>query len=897
MQNRTGWVWGLLALFLVGCGGNEVGDARPSGDEYSAKLFPGTHVLDADAMDALTAFDADGTLHFSGTPAVLADIRAYQVVVGDVSQASPKGFLRYVTAIDSDTTGLVLHTAQAPIQMAFQKLHLKLTRHIADLGASELAWQWQPTRPLAAGSKWQSKHIDFFAMNGDGDPATTDDQVRVVGDLSGGFDYTFGLDVDWGDVFEVPGKVVDCAKSLFTSCSVEDLLPEAKVGFGVSAGADATLSMQGVAFLPYEAPYTLGTVHLDKIKLGILWFFPTVEVKAKVSGNATSQFSFDIGAHASAGMGVTFSSKNGANVEPPHADFSFDAPSVDATLQAGGRVEIGPELHIRLYDVAGPYAGLFAFAELSADQAKSPCYELVAGLGSNFGFDIKTPDLPVIGSVSLADWSDSYDLYSAVADSGACKPLPGGNAPSPTGGDPDAAAFSNPTFTPWSRTYEGAVDGHPFEGPGAQIEWLDATPTIDGRFLLAGSDTKALVKLAPNGQLVWSKRYLGPVDFYDDTLTPELLVSNALDLGDGTMLVVAHPYTLMKLEADGSVLWAEQFDVAYRETTMRLTSVVSAPDGGFFVGGTAGESRIYGQKVDAWLMRLDKRGNVVWSKRWGNADDGETLRTLVAWQDGVVAAGATWSPSAAKWRAWTTRFDGDGNVVWSKTYDARQCGSTYEASAYVTSGLVAKDGDLVLAGTIEQAHYYTLVLKLKPDGNLAWSASDGSSRDVDTGPRASRITELPTSGYLLSGTVGYSPTNTYSDGEDDLMLAATDAVGHVLWMDRYGGSRTEAGVLQRSCSYAGATLTQDGGVFLAGYTDALTPNGNGLWAMKLPAKNGSIAFKASTTAVTGGFDFADGGYCLTSSDWSEAPADYAVAPKRIDVTVEAVTLASYSQAP
>lgn len=897
MGRFGGLAWGIVALALCGCGSSDDGTPSPTGDEYSAKLFPSTHVLDADAMSALTAYDADGTLHFNGTPKVLADIQPYQVVVGDVSAASPTGFLRYVTSVDSDSGGLVLHTGQAPIQMAFQKLHVKLTRHITDLGASDLAWQWQPTRPLANGSKWQSKHIDFFAMNGDGDPATTDDQVHVVGDLSGGFDYTFGLDVDWGDVFAVPDKVVDCAKSFFTSCSIQDLLPEAKVGYGVTAGADATLSMQGVAFLPYEAPYTLGVVHLDKIKLGILWFFPTVEVKAKVSGNATSQFAFDIGAHANAGMGVTFSSKNGAKVEPPHADFNFDAPSVDATLEAGGRVEVGPELHIRLYDIAGPYAGLFAFAELTADQTKNPCYELHAGITSNFGFDIKTPDLPVIGSVSLADWSDNYDLYNELADSGACKPLPGGGTPSPTGGSPDAASFANPTFTPWSKTYAGAVDRHPVEGPGAQIEWLDATPTIDGRFVLSGSDTKALVKIAPDGKVIWAKRYLGPVPFYNDTLTPELLASNVLNLGDGTMLVVAHPYTLMKLEADGSLIWAEQFDVVYRDTTIRLTSVVPAPDGGFFVGGTAGEDRAYGQKVDAWLMRLDKSGSVVWSKRWGNPTDGETLRTLVAWQDGVVASGATWVPAVSHWRAWTTRFDGDGNVLWSKTYDTRKCGSAYEGSSYVTSGIIAKDGDAVLAGTIDDAAYSTLVFKLKPDGTLAWSASDGASRPVDTGPGVARITELPTSGYLLSGTFGYSDNGTYSDVQDDLFLGGTDSVGHMLWLNRFGGSRMEGSVLVRSDTYANATLTRDGGVLLAGYTDTLTPNGSGLWAMKMPAKNGTIAFNGSTTAVTGAPGFADAGYCFTGSDWTDAPTDYVVPPKPLDVTVEPVTMDTISQAP
>ncbi len=881
---------------LVSCGGNN-NIPHSSGDEYEARLFPGTHVLDVETMKALTQVDADGTLHFAGTPHALKGIQPPEVVLGGVSSASPGGFLRYVTSTGSDAGGLVLHTAQAPIQMAFQKLHVKFSRHIVDLGAPDVAWNWQTQRVLASNSKWQSKHIDFFAMNGDGDPATTDDQVHVVGDLSGGFDYTFGVDVDWGDVFDLPSAIKDCAKSLFTSCSVQDLLPEATVGYSVSAGADAKLHMQGVTFLPYEAPYTLGKATLEPLQIGPLWFFPVVEVKATISGSATSQFSFDVGAHASAGMGVTFSSKSGANVEPPHADFDFDAANVDATLQAGGRVDVGPELHLRLFKVAGPYAGLFAFAELSAEQNRTPCYELHAGVSSEFGFDIQSPKLPLLGNVTLADWSKKYDLSNKLADSGACKPLPGGSGPSPTGGAPDPAAFANPAFTPWSRTYSGAVSNHPYLGPGGQIAWLDATPSIDGRFVLAGSATKALVKIDPDGKLVWSRRYLGPVSFYNDTLTPELLVSNLQALPDGTMLAVAHPYTLMKLEADGSVLWAEQFDVAYRDSTMRLTSVAPAADGGVFVGGTFGENRIYAQKVDAWLMRLDAHGKVVWSKRWGNAEDGETLRTLLPWQGGVVVGGATWAPANSRWRAWTTRFDGDGKLLWSKTYDSRKCGSAYEASAFVTSGVIARDGDAVFGGTIEDSHDYTLVFKLKPDGTLAWSTSGGSSRDVDTGTSVARIVELPSSGYLLSGTLGYSENGTYSDAQQDLFLAGTDSVGQMLWLERYGGSRIEANVPRRSDAWAGATLTRDGGVLLVGYTDTLTPAGNGLWAAKMPAKSGSIAFNASTTAVSGAIGFADPGYCLTGSDWDQTPSDYDAQPKPLVVKVEPASVDSYVQAP
>jgi hypothetical protein len=886
-----------LLCFATGCGGGDDENAPKGGDEYEAVLFPSTHVLDDAAMKALSAYDADGTLHFDGTPAALADIAELQVVIGGQSTATPSGLLRVVTQVESDSAGLVLRTSEVPIQFAFRKLHVKLARTIDDIASPDVPGDWMAKRPMFSDFKHDSKDFQIPIGNGDQDTGSDDDQVLVTGTLGGGISYSFDLDVDWGDVLDVPGELKDCLAHAITSgsCSVTDLLPEAIVHFSAKVDAEAQLGMKGVAFLGYDAPYELAEVPLPKFPVGLLLFEPTLQVKAKLSGKASSQFAFDIGAQASAGLSVDISSKHAPNPPKPTADWSFSAPLVDATLQAGGRVEAGPEVHLRLYGIAGPWASLSAFAELSADQTKTPCYELHAGVDASFGFDIVTPDLPLIGHASLAEWGQSYELFNEVVDSGACKPLPGGDAPSPTGGDPDAASFANPKFTPWSRTYADAAAFHPFGGPGAGIKWMDAVPSIDGRFTVAGSDSRALLSLNPDGTVAWARRYLGPVDFYDDTLNPELMPSRVLPLGDGSMLVIAHPYTLMALEADGTLIWSKQFDLTYLDATMRLTDVAPAPDGGFFVGGTTGDSRSYPELVDAWLMRFDQKGDLTWSRRWGTAADGETLRSLTAFEGGVVAGGATWIDAESGWRAWTVRFDADGNVVWSKGYDARACGSTYAQSAFVTSGLVAKDGDLILAGAIPWSRGNTLIMKLKPDGTMAWFASDEASDPVNYGPSITRIVALPTSGYLISGLLDYSEAGVWSDSQQDLFLAATDGVGKVQWLRRYGGHGTYQSLPTRDDAYAGVTLTHDGGALLVGYTDSLEHNG--IWAMKVPAKDGLIDFAPAGSAVSELVAVGDAGNCVTQSDAPIAPSAFDQTPKPLEIKTEKVTLQGNTQLP
>ena len=46
--------------------------------------------------------------------------------------------------------------------------------------------------------------VDYYPFNGDDDPNTPEDQVHVAGSIGGGMTYTFGLDIDRGDIASWP---------------------------------------------------------------------------------------------------------------------------------------------------------------------------------------------------------------------------------------------------------------------------------------------------------------------------------------------------------------------------------------------------------------------------------------------------------------------------------------------------------------------------------------------------------------------------------------------------------------------------------------------------------------------------------------------------------------------
>src|SRR3954465_6889080 len=111
-----------LVLF-IGCGADTRSQDK-SGRTIDYELFASTHELRAQDFDSLSQLGADGTLRFDRPPAVLEGIQAGEVLLTGISKKTPQGLLRVILAIDKQASGaLVLHTASAPLQLAFKKLH------------------------------------------------------------------------------------------------------------------------------------------------------------------------------------------------------------------------------------------------------------------------------------------------------------------------------------------------------------------------------------------------------------------------------------------------------------------------------------------------------------------------------------------------------------------------------------------------------------------------------------------------------------------------------------------------------------------------------------------------------------------------------------------------------
>lgn len=873
-MNRISLALALAAFGLNdACICNEQGfQPPPEQDHVDYELFETTRVLEGADLSALTLMDEDGTLHFSGTPAALEGIAELDVILAEPTAAAPHGLMRFVTSTEAGVDGLVVHTLQAPVQMAFKSLDVRLTTSTStDSAPTHLNRFEQALTIPGGGGITYPLHEPLYDV--DEDPNTTDDQVYANGALHGGLDYVFTISFNWNAVDSGIDAFKNCLKEALTgnfSCDPLDFLPEVKTGLSFTAGADATLAVQGVSFLGYNRTLDIYSHQLPPIVYPPLVFVPTITVQATFHGEGTSQFSFDMSGAATASGGVSVSTKSGIDLSGPDFDYEFSAGSVDALLATNSSFAVGPELSVLLYGIMGPTASLNVGARLEVDRDQNPCYRLFGTVGGSVGVFVGFKDLP---GFTLINERQPFGLIEQEFDSGDCLPLPNNGAPSATAGPSDLAAFQDPQFTRFARVFPGSVDGLPIEGPGAQAEWSALAPTIDGRFWLTGSDADALISMNPDGSVEWAKRYLADVDFWPDLGEPKLLMSRAAPMSDGTMLVAAYPYTLLRLDLAGNLLSSRRFmKEPFKETWLRFTDLVRDGGDGFYLVGHVGESYSEGYLHDTWLLHLDDEGAVTWSRRLAVPGLQLTTRALLADADGVTLLGDTYEVAGSLEKGAAVRIDENGALVWATHLIAQDCADSSEDRLWLTSAQRAENGDVLVGGAILGWGNESAVLRIKPDGDVPFAQSHRSVDDAQLGPTLTSMVELPTSGFLVAGNWS-GPQATH-----DWYLAGLDSAGLVQWAFNLGGHDNPVNTDYDADTYPSITLTQDGGALLFGFTDSITPEDGGL-VVKVPARSGAITLDPLEVEHHAELSLEAGESCVVAAPLTVTVSDDAVAPE------------------
>jgi hypothetical protein len=362
----------------------------------------------------------------------------------------------------------------------------------------------------------------------------------------------------------------------------------------------------------------------------------------------------------------------------------------------------------------------------------------------------------------------------------------------------------------WSRIYGGTESdfGH------------DVRQTSDGGYIVAGrtysfgagSGDMYLLKLAANGDLMWSNTYGG---LFEDTARRVVQASDGGYVMAGSTESFgagASDACLVKMDSGGTLLWSQTYGTTDSETAWGLTQT---SDGGYILVGRVYSSQT--KDTDILLVKTDKDGTEEWSRALDYDKYDEGFGVVQTTDGGYAIAGVTLLLAEVRAEMLLVKTDADGVPQWSRKFGETAAGYDIRQTSdggYVMAGVSGmwsldpweeQDGFMVktdAAGTEEWSHVHdspgemyflrsvrqtgdggfifagdigeaALLMKTAPNGVEQWSRTYGSSGDT-TRSIASAVIEPSLGGFCFAGAQYHRSSTDWS-----VYLVRTDALGSV----------------------------------------------------------------------------------------------------------------------
>ena len=277
--------------------------------------------------------------------------------------------------------------------------------------------------------------------------------------------------------------------------------------------------------------------------------------------------------------------------------------------------------------------------------------------------------------------------------------------------------------------------------------------------------------------------------------------------GDGGF-VLASGDQLLKLSNRGDVEWSRLYGAPYDA----LFTVHQTSDGGYVAMGNT-QSIESGHVFNAWILKLDSLGGIVWQKAFPGQDgywveqtsDGGYIMSGTVLADGVGAA-------------WVAKLDAYGSISWQKAFEVSWHSPAYQVHPTLDGGYVVLAQIDNRVGQILFASSEAWILRLDSEGRLLWQKSFGAEGFA----YPSSISQISDGGFVLAGRSNPASLNPLI-GIWGPWLLKLDSSGNLVWQKMYGLGNSGLQEVHE---------TMDGGLIAVG-NEATDCCGHLVWAMKL----------------------------------------------------------------
>ena len=418
-----------------------------------------------------------------------------------------------------------------------------------------------------------------------------------------------------------------------------------------------------------------------------------------------------------------------------------------------------------------------------------------------------------------------------------------------------------------------------FGGPGDQTAWgvavdpagnvviagaLKGSASFGGQEMTsAGGSDVLVVKLGPDGSVLWSRRFGDAQD--------QSALSVAID-GAGTVLVAGvfqgtlklgetwdakhvslggDDVFVMKLSSSGDHVWSRSFGGPGDQIARRIAVdpsgnvvVTGELDGSMDLDGAASIASV--SMRDAFVFKLAPGGAPSWAKRFGGPGDDAALDVatgptgsihIAGYYSDTISFGGGAHGSGGGTDAFVAKLSGSGAFSWSKgtklLLDQRARGiAVNEKGDVAVLGVfqgVMEFGGVPMVGNGSEDLFVT---KLDEAGKELWSAPFGGFADEEAGAIAMRANGEVYFSAMVEGSADFGGGLILSAGNDDVVAVKLSPGGDHVWSRRFGnfadqdaggmvlmpsGSAILAGDFAGKINFGGGDLTSAGGrdIFVA----------------------------------------------------------------------------------
>ncbi len=200
---------------------------------------------------------------------------------------------------------------------------------------------------------------------------------------------------------------------------------------------------------------------------------------------------------------------------------------------------------------------------------------------------------------------------------------------------------------------------------------------------------------------------------------------------------------------------------------------VQLPDSSFIITGSS--SSFSTGNSEAFLLKIDKNGNKLWSKNYGGPESDWGVRVLHAPNDGLYAYGYSNSFQAEGYDIYAFKTDLNGVLQWERTYPKPGWDRIYDAK-------ITPDNGAIVVGSCDQdgtSGEDFFLMRTDANGDTLWTKTiGGNGKDI-----ATCVEVYHDSLYIIGG-------KRFIDDslKTKISLMMLDDTGTILWEDTIGSN-------------------------------------------------------------------------------------------------------------